>query len=142
MQHVIIFYTRFQVCLIIVSTLLLMSPKIHLVPILFWGCLQPLFMKLGNPINKWYFFPKVTYKRGERIRNCTLNISISGKKMNNVHSQTPGSEGESIWIFSQSWPTILVCLGLRGFWGHGIFSAKMGKSPANQDELVISSLLS
>lgn len=34
MQHVIIFYTRFQVCLITVSTLLLMSPTIHLVTIL------------------------------------------------------------------------------------------------------------
>lgn len=34
MPHVTIFYTRFQVCLINVSILLLMSPKIHLVTIL------------------------------------------------------------------------------------------------------------
>lgn len=30
--------------------------------------------------------------------------------------------------------------GPKGFWEHRLASAKMGKSPANQDELVILSL--
>lgn len=121
MQHVIIFYTRFQVCLINVSILLLMTPKIHLVTILSMSLASLHEARWSN--QQVICHQKQLVKWGRELKIILLKLSTFGKKKKKEQC-----------TLSNSWLRRLVSMtpflrlinhfglsGTKGIWEHGIF---------------------
>lgn len=131
-QHVTIFYTRFQVRLINVSILLLMSPKTHLVTIL--------RMSLASLHGAWWSNQQVICHQKQLVK-WGQELEITLLKTFNIWQKVQCTLSNS-WL--RRWVTMNPFLRLshhfglprtKGVWGCGIFSARRGKSPANEYEL-------